>query len=124
MAIAHAHTTGRIHSSASSDGFLLWLSEECWGRGLTRLAELLVAHPSPQELICSPSGRPSSLSHVDPELEGLLLFEGWGLLLAPFPRISAGPSSGITDLGMDATGLAHCAGVEGTGSPPGRQTPT
>ena len=72
MAIAHAHTTGRVHSSASSDGFLLWLSEECWGRGLTRLAELLVAHPSPQELICSPSGRPSSLSHVDPELEGLL----------------------------------------------------
>ena len=72
MALAHAHTTGRIHSSASSDGFLLWLSEECWSRGPTRLAELLVAQHSPEELICSPSGRPSSLSHVDPELEGLL----------------------------------------------------
>ena len=41
MALAHVHTARRLHFSASSDGLLLWLSEECWGRGLIRLAELL-----------------------------------------------------------------------------------
>ena len=41
MALAHAHTARRLQFSASSDGLLLGLSEECWGRGLIRLAELL-----------------------------------------------------------------------------------
>ena len=41
MALAHVHTARRLHFSASSDGLLLWLSEECWGRGLIRVAELL-----------------------------------------------------------------------------------
>ncbi|MFO7628843.1 MAG: hypothetical protein R6W06_04880 [Prochlorococcaceae cyanobacterium] len=40
-ALAHAHAARRLHFSARSDGLLLWLSEECWGRGLVRLAELL-----------------------------------------------------------------------------------
>ena len=42
MALAHVHTARRLHFSASSDDLLLWLSEECWGRGLIRLAGLLV----------------------------------------------------------------------------------
>ena len=33
MALAHPHTARRLQFSASSDGLLLWLSEECWGRG-------------------------------------------------------------------------------------------
>lgn len=37
----HVHAARRLHLSASSDGVLLWLSEECWGRGLVRLAGLL-----------------------------------------------------------------------------------
>ncbi len=41
MALAHAHTARRHHFSAGSDGLLLFLSEESWGRGLIRLAELL-----------------------------------------------------------------------------------
>jgi hypothetical protein len=41
MALAHAHTARRLQFSSSSDGLLLFLSEECWGRGLIRLAELL-----------------------------------------------------------------------------------
>jgi hypothetical protein len=51
----------------SSDGLLLWLSEECWARGLIHLAELLddlltkrqAEQPAPQ---------------VDAELEALLPF--------------------------------------------------
>jgi hypothetical protein len=41
MALAHAHAARRRHFSASSDGLLHFLSEECWGRGLIRLAGLL-----------------------------------------------------------------------------------
>jgi len=37
----HQHAARRLHFSASSDGLLLWLSEECWCRGLIRLAALL-----------------------------------------------------------------------------------
>ncbi len=67
MALAHAHTARRLQFSASSDGLLLFLSEECWGRGLIRLAELLddllterqAEQPAPQ---------------LDSELEALLPF--------------------------------------------------
>ncbi len=67
MALAHVHTARRLHFSASSDGLLLFLSEECWGRGLIRLAELLddllterqAEQPAPQ---------------LDPALEALLPF--------------------------------------------------
>lgn len=67
MALAHVHAARRLQFSASSDGLLLWLSEECWGRGLIRLAELLddllterqAEQPAPQ---------------VDAELEALLPF--------------------------------------------------
>ena len=63
----HLHTARRLHFSPSSDGLLLWLSEECWCRGLIRLAGLLddlltereAEHPEPQ---------------VDAELEALLPF--------------------------------------------------
>ncbi len=41
MALAHAHTARRLQFSASNDGLLLLLSEECWARGLIRLAALL-----------------------------------------------------------------------------------
>jgi hypothetical protein len=37
----HVHTARRLHFSTSTDGLLLSLSEECWGRRLIRLAELL-----------------------------------------------------------------------------------
>ena len=37
----HVHAARRLRFSSSSDGLLLWLSEECWGRGLVRLAWLL-----------------------------------------------------------------------------------
>jgi hypothetical protein len=40
MALAHAHPARRLLFSTSSDGLRLWLSEECWGCGLIRLAEL------------------------------------------------------------------------------------
>jgi hypothetical protein len=67
MALAHAHTARRLHFSAGSDGLLLFLSEECWGQGLIRLAELLddllterqAEQPAPQ---------------LDSELEALLPF--------------------------------------------------
>ncbi len=67
MALAHVHTARRLQFSASSDGLLIWLSEECWARGLIHLAELLddlltkrqAEQPAPQ---------------VDAELEALLPF--------------------------------------------------
>jgi hypothetical protein len=37
----HVHAARRLHFSASSDGLLHWLSEECSGRGLLRLGGLL-----------------------------------------------------------------------------------
>ena len=39
----HLHAARRLHFSASSDGLLLWLSEECWCRGLILLAALVAA---------------------------------------------------------------------------------
>lgn len=36
-----AASARRLQFFASSDGLLLWLNEECWGRGLVRLAEVL-----------------------------------------------------------------------------------
>jgi hypothetical protein len=41
MALAHVHAARRLHIAASSDGLLHFLSEECRGRGLIRLAGLL-----------------------------------------------------------------------------------
>ena len=35
-------SASRLHSSASGDALLLWIREECWGRGRVRRAQLLV----------------------------------------------------------------------------------
>ena len=67
MALAHAHTCRRLHFSASSDGLLFWLSEECWGRGLLRLAELL------DDLLTERQAQQPE-PPADPELEALLPF--------------------------------------------------
>ena len=67
MALAHVHTARRLHFSASSDGWLLWLSEECWGRGLIRLAELL------DELLNERQAEQPE-PHLDSELESPLPF--------------------------------------------------
>ena len=67
MALAHVHTARRLHFSASTDGLLLWLSEECWGRGLIRLAELL------DELLTERQAEQPK-PHLDPELKALLPF--------------------------------------------------
>ena len=40
-ALAHVHTARWLHFAASNDGLLLFLSDECWGRGLIRLVGLL-----------------------------------------------------------------------------------
>ncbi len=65
MALAHAQTARRVQFSASSDGLLLFLSEECWGRCLIRLAELL------DDLLTErQAGQPAP--QMDPELEALL----------------------------------------------------
>jgi hypothetical protein len=66
-ASVHLHVARRLHFSASSDGLLLWLSEECWGRGLVRLGELL-----DDLLIERQAEQPEP--PVDPELEALLPF--------------------------------------------------
>jgi hypothetical protein len=67
MALAHAHTARRLQFSASSDGLLLWLSEECWARGLIRLAELL------DDLLTERQAEQPEPAQ-DPELEALLPF--------------------------------------------------
>ncbi len=67
MALAHAHTARRLQFSVSSDGLLLWLSEECWGRGLVRLAELL------DDLLTERQAEQPE-PPADPELEALLPF--------------------------------------------------
>jgi hypothetical protein len=67
MALAHVHTARRLQFSASSDGLLLWLSEECWGRGLIRLAELL------DDLLNERQAEQPAPAQ-DPELEALLPF--------------------------------------------------
>jgi hypothetical protein len=64
---AHAHAARRLYFSASSDGLLHWLSEECWGRGLIRLAELL------DELLTERQAEQPE-PQLDPELEALLPF--------------------------------------------------
>jgi hypothetical protein len=66
-ASVHLHAARRLHFSASSDGLLLWLSEECWGRGLIQLGELL-----DDLLIERQAEQPEPL--LDPELEALLPF--------------------------------------------------
>ena len=75
MALAHVHTARRLHFSASSDGLLIWLREECWGRGLIRLAELLVgaAFSEGVELLTERQAEQPE-PHLDPELEALLPF--------------------------------------------------
>ena len=67
MALAHAHAARRLQFSASSDGLLLWLSEECWGRGLIRLAELL------DDLLTERQAEQPA-PEVDAELEAMLPF--------------------------------------------------
>jgi hypothetical protein len=42
--LVRPHAARRLHFSASGDGFLLWLTEECWCRGLIRLTALLTEH--------------------------------------------------------------------------------
>jgi hypothetical protein len=66
MALAHVHAARRLHFAASSDGLLLFLSEECWGRGLVRLASLL-----DHLLIERHAEQPEPA--LDPELEALLV---------------------------------------------------
>ena len=66
-ASAHAHAARRLHFSASSDGLLHWLSEECSGRGLLRLGGLL-----DDLLIERQAEQPEP--PLDPELEALLPF--------------------------------------------------
>jgi hypothetical protein len=66
-ASAHAHAARRLHFSASSDGLLHWLSEECWGRGLLRLAGLL------DDLLTERQAKQPE-PPVNPELEALLPF--------------------------------------------------
>ena len=75
MALAHVHTARRLHFSASSDGLLIWLREECWGRGLIRLAELLVgaAFSEGVELLTERQAEQPE-PHLDPELEAMLPF--------------------------------------------------
>lgn len=63
----HVHAARRLRFSASSDGLLHWLSEECWARGLVRLGgrldDLLIERQAEQP-------EPA----LDPELEALLPF--------------------------------------------------
>lgn len=66
-ASAHAHAARRLHFAASSDGLLHWLSEECWGRGLLRLAGLL------DDLLTERQAEQPE-PPVDPELLALLPF--------------------------------------------------
>ena len=67
MALAHAHTARHLQFSASSDGLLIWLSEECWCRGLIRLAGLL------DDLLTERQAEQPEPA-LDPELEALLPF--------------------------------------------------
>ena len=66
-ASAHAHAARRLHFSASSDGLLHWLSEECSGRGLLRLGGLL------DDLLTERQAEQPEPLH-DHELEALLPF--------------------------------------------------
>jgi hypothetical protein len=62
---AHLHYTRRLHFTASSDGLLIWLCEEFWGRGIFRLVELLVG-------LLNERQAKQPVRHLDPGLEGLL----------------------------------------------------
>ncbi|MCH9713269.1 MAG: hypothetical protein K0U63_01785 [Cyanobacteria bacterium] len=75
MALAYADTASRLQFSASSDGLLLWLSEDCWGRGLVRLGELLVgaAFSEGVELLIERQAEQPE-PPLDLELEALLPF--------------------------------------------------
>jgi hypothetical protein len=59
------HYARRLHFTASSDGLLIWLCEEFWGRGLVRLAELL-------DGLLDERQAKQPVRPLDPELEGLL----------------------------------------------------
>ena len=59
----HVHAARRLYFSASSDGLLHWLSEECSARGLRRFGELLTERQAEQP-------EPPQ----DPEPEALLPF--------------------------------------------------
>ncbi len=67
MVLAHVHTARRLHFAASSDGLLFWLSEECSGRRLIRLAGLL------DDLLTERQAEQPEPA-LDPELEALLPF--------------------------------------------------
>ena len=85
-ASVHVHAARRLHFSASSDGLLYWLSEECWGLGLVRLGELL------DDLLIE--GRLSSQSQPwIPSWKACCPSEAWGAA-APFSR-QAGCSTGV-----------------------------
>jgi len=75
MALAHVHAARGLHFAASSDGLLLFLSDECWGRGLLRLGELLVgaAFSEGVEQLTERQAEQAE-SALDPELEALLPF--------------------------------------------------
>ena len=74
-ASVHLHAARRLHFSTSSDDLLYWLSEECWGRGLVRLGELLVgaAFSEGVELLIERQAEQPE-PPLDPELEDLLPF--------------------------------------------------
>jgi len=84
---AQLHSASRLHFTASSDGLLIWLCKEFWGRGLFRLAELLDGLLN--ERLAKQPVRP-----LDSGLEGLLPLWGAGLCFArrgrrgPQPKIS------------------------------------
>ena len=67
QATVHIHAARRLHFSASSDGLLHWLSEECSIRGLRRLGELL------DDLLTERQAEQPERP-MDPELEALLPF--------------------------------------------------
>ena len=75
MALAHAHTARRLQFAASSDGLLLFLSEKCQGRGLIRLAGLLVGAAFSEGVdLLTERQADQPEPPIDPELEALLPF--------------------------------------------------
>jgi hypothetical protein len=84
---AHLHSARRLHFTAGSDGLLIWLGEEFWGRGLFRLAKLL-------DDLRTERQAEQPVQPLDPGLEGLCPSEGRGL--CPFPRGSRGPQPTIS----------------------------
>jgi hypothetical protein len=75
MALAHVHAARRLHIAASRDGLLLILSKECQGRGLIRLAGLLVGAAFSEGVDLLRERQAEQPEPVlDPELEALLPF--------------------------------------------------